>query len=144
MMRFFLVSVTGWAAVLGTGIEAALPYIFRNTLRNPPPSAGGLPERMPNLRAKMWPHYWLGYALLALVLAHTSFVMGPVMGRTDATGIWAATLALCLLFLQVSVGLILKSGTNIRSSNQRSIRRWHFWTMLGFIGLVLIHLLRNG
>jgi hypothetical protein len=141
MMRFFLVSVTGWAAVLGTGVEAALPYMFRNVVRNAaPPSAGSLPQRVPNLRARMWPHYWLGYVLLALVLAHTSFVMGPVMGHTDATGIWAATLALCLLMLQVGIGLILKSGLG----NQRQVRRWHFWSMIGFIGLVLIHLLRNG
>jgi hypothetical protein len=140
-MRFFLVSVTGWAAVLTTGIEAALPYIFRNQVRNSlGPFAGSLPQRAPSLRARMWPHYWLGYALLALVLAHTSFVMGPAMGRSDATGVWAATLALCLLFLQVGIGLILKSG----SGNRRPIRRWHFWSMIGFIGLVLIHLLRNG
>ncbi len=140
MMRFFLVSLTGWVAVLGTGVEAALPYIFRNKPRNARPPGGSLPTRVPSLRERMWPHYWLGYALLALALAHTSFVMGPVMGRTDATGIWAATLAMCLLFLQVGIGLILKSG----SVDQRQVRRWHFWSMIGFIGLVLIHLSRNG
>ncbi len=88
----------------------------------------------------MWPHYWLGYALVLLVLTHTWFVMGPVMGRSDATGIWAATLALCLLFLQVVVGLTLKNG----SRNQRQLRQWHFAGMIGFIGLVLIHLWKNG
>src|ERR1700722_4843789 len=140
MMRFLLVVVTGWAAVLGTGIEVALPYLYRNAIRNTPPfAAGSFQQPASTFRAKMWPHYWLGYALLALVLAHSSFAMGPAMGATDATGIWAATLALCLLFLQVAIGLTLKSG----SGDQRSIRRWHFYCMIGFIGLVLIHLLRN-
>ncbi len=139
MIRFLLVSVTGWVAVLAMGIEAALPYILRN--RTLPASSGSLPARL-RLHARMWPHYWLGYVLVALVLTHTSFVMGPAMGRSDATGIWAATLALCLLFLQVGLGLILKDGTE-RTTNQRQLRRWHFWTMIGFIGLVLTHLLRN-
>jgi FtsH-binding integral membrane protein len=88
----------------------------------------------------MWPHYWLGYVLVILVLTHTTLVMGPVMGRTDATGIWAATLALCLLFFQAVLGLLLKGGT----SNRRQLRRWHFWTMIGLTGLVLIHVFRNG
>jgi hypothetical protein len=142
MIRFLLVSVTGWVAVLALGIETALPYILRETLRNQAAraSAGSLPVRLPNLRAKLWPHYWLGYVLVALVLVHTSFVMGPAMGRADATGIWAATLALCLMFLQLAIGLSLKSGV----SNQPQVRRWHFWSMIGLVGLVLTHLLRNG
>jgi hypothetical protein len=139
MIRFLLVSVTGWVAVLAIGIEAALPYILRN--KTLPASAESLPTRLRDLQARMWPHYWLGYALVALVLTHTSFVMGPAMGRSDATGIWAATLALCLLFLQVGLGLVLKGGRG--ESNHRQLRRWHFWTMIGFIGLVMTHLLRN-
>jgi hypothetical protein len=142
MVRFFLVSATGWAAVLATGITIALPYIIRTSLRNTAAQSptGSSPPRLPNRRTKLWPHYWLGYALLALVLVHTFFVMGPVMGRSNATGIWAATLALCLLFLQIGLGLMLKDGT----SNQRQIRRLHFWSMIGFIALVLTHLTRNG
>jgi hypothetical protein len=140
MIRFLLVSVTGWVAVLAMGIEAALPYMLRNKALRA--SAENLPARLRSLRARMWPHYWLGYVLVALVMTHTSFVMGPAMGRSDATGIWAATLALCLLFLQVGLGLILKDGTE-RTTNQRQLRRWHFWTMIGFIALVMTHLLRN-
>ena len=52
----------------------------------------------------MWPHYWLGYALVALIMLHT-FRTGPAMGRSDAVGIWAATLALFLLLLQVGLGV---------------------------------------
>lgn len=136
MIRFLLVSVTGWVAVLGVGIETALPYLLRNVT---PQVSTESSLRSPRSTARMWPHYWLGYVLVALVLAHTSFVMGPAMGRSDTTGIWAATLALCLLFVQVGLGLTLKSGANRIQS-----RRWHFWSMIGFIGLVLTHLLRNG
>lgn len=97
----------------------------------------------------MWPHYWLGYALVALVVAHTSFVMGPAMGRSDAIGIWAATLALGLLFLQVNLGLMLKGRANNGeakdgNTSERELRKWHFWSMIGFIGMVLMHLWKNG
>jgi hypothetical protein len=146
MVRFLLMTATGWAAVLATGITIALPYIIRNTLRHTTAqsSAASSSARLPSLpvpgwRIRLWPHYWLGYALLALVLVHTSFVMGPAMGRSDATGIWSATLALCLLFLQIALGLILKEGTG----NQRLMRRWHFWSMIVFIALLLTHLARN-
>ena len=128
MLRFMIASITGWAAVLGTGIESALPYIVRGT------------PAQTNRRNRMWPHYWLGYALSAAILAHTWMVSGPAMGRSDVLGIWAATLALCLLFLQVGLGLILKSG----SGQQRQLRRWHFWSMVAFVGLLVIHIVRNG
>jgi hypothetical protein len=142
MIRFLLVSATGWVAVLAIGIETALPYILREALRNQAAraSAGSLPVRLPRLRARLWPHYWLGYALLALVLVHTSFVMGAAMGRADPIGIWAATLALSLIFLQLAIGLILKS----EASNQLQVRRWHFWSMIAMVGLVLTHLFRSG
>jgi hypothetical protein len=62
------------------------------------------------------------------------------MGRTDAIGIWVATLTLCVLFLQAALGLTLKG----RTGNRLPLRRWHFWTMLGFLALVATHLWRNG
>jgi len=131
--------MTGWAAVLVMGIEAALPYMIRNA--RPPASASVmLTKNFLSLPAGMWPHFWLGYALVALVLAHTSSVMGSVMGRSDPAGIWAATFAFFLLFLQVALGLILKSG----AGNHRRLRIWHFWSMIGFVGLVVTHLVRNG
>jgi hypothetical protein len=145
MLRFFLVSATGWAAVLVVGIVTALPYILRESLRNQAARAAATAiskteqVRRPNLRTKLWPHYWLGYTLIALVLVHTSFT-GPAMGRVDTTGIWAATLAFCLLFLQLGLGLILKSG----APNQQQVRCWHFWSMIALIVLVLAHLVRNG
>jgi hypothetical protein len=145
MMQFIVAVVTGWLAVLGIGVEASLPYLLRKipgkVLRNTtlPPSVPSSHERSLDLQSGMRPHYWLGYALLALILAHTSFVMGPAMGRSDSLGIWAATVALCLVFLQIGLGLILKSG----AANQRQVRSWHFWSMMCLIGSVLTHVLRN-
>jgi uncharacterized membrane protein YbjE (DUF340 family) len=142
MIRFLLMSATGWVAVLAIGIEIALPYLIRNSAQSSNVTSRGATTLLNrrSLRTRMWPHYWLGYALVALAMTHTSFVMGPAMGRSDPTGIWAATLALFILLLQVGVGLLLKSGVN----DQRKLRRWHFWSMVALVGFVLTHLLRNG
>jgi FtsH-binding integral membrane protein len=141
MLRFLLVGVTGWIAVLAFGVEVALPYLLREGVRKQSATVSSSARlgRVVRLREKMWPHYWLGYGLAALVVVHSSFVMGPVMGRADAVGIWAATLGLCAIFLQIGLGLLLKTG----SDNQRQIRRWHFWSMLGLVGMVMMHLARN-
>ncbi|HUB02616.1 MAG TPA: hypothetical protein VL983_08015 [Terriglobales bacterium] len=146
MLRFLLMSLTGWAAMFTTGVEIALPYILRGAPRRVPGqgATGQTPVRVMSLRAKLWPHYWLGYALGALVAAHSTFVMGPVMARTDAVGIWAATLALALLVLQLSLGLMLKGEIKGSSPGGTQLRRWHFWSMFVFVGLVVIHVLRNG
>ena len=137
MIRFVLASITGWGAVFGVGIETALPYMLRG--RSASAISGNLPTRLRTPQTRMWLHYRIGYALVGLVLAHASFVMGPAMGRSDAVGIWAATLALCLMFFQVGLGLTLKSG----SRHQLQVRRLHFLSMIGFIALVLTHVLRS-
>ncbi len=138
MIRFLVASITGWGAVFGVGIETALPYMLRG--RRTSPISSDRPMRLPSRQKRMWPHYWIGYVLVGLVLAHASFVMGPAMGRSDVVGIWAATLALCLMFFQVGLGLILKSG----SRRQPQVRRLHFLSMIGFVALVVTHVLRNG
>ena len=123
--------------MLVAGIEIALPYMLR---RAPTVASGSVPLRSHSRRARLWPHYWLGYALLGLILLHTSFVMGPAMSRSDAVGIWAATFGLCMILLQVGIGLLLNSG----ASNQPMLRRCHFSSMIVFVVLLLIHVLRNG
>lgn len=128
MVRFLLVSATGWVAVLVLGITTALPYLLRSRQGTTP------------FRKRLWPHYWLGYGLLVLVMVHSSFVMGPAMARSDAAGIWAATLALGLLFLQLALGLLLQNG----SPSQRQLRRLHFRSMIALAVLVVVHLWRNG
>ena len=128
MVRFLLVSATGWVAVLVLGITTALPYLLRSRRGTSP------------FRQRLWPHYWLGYGLVVLVMVHSSFVMGPAMARSDSAGIWAATLALGLLFLQLALGLLLQNG----NPSQRQLRRLHFRSMIALAVLVVVHLWRNG
>jgi hypothetical protein len=128
MIRFLLVSVTGWVAVLVLGITTALPYLLRSRRGNA------------SLRTRMWPHYWLGYVLVIMALVHSSFVMGPATVRSDSAGIWAATLAMGLLFLQLALGLVLQNG----SPTQRQLRRLHFRGMIAIVMLLIVHLWRNG
>ena len=113
---------------MGTGIETALPFLIRGT------------PAQTSRKNRMWPHYWLGYLLGAAILIHTWMVSGPAMGGSDGFGIWAATLALCLLFVQVGIGLALKAG----SSQRRDLRRWHFWSMVAFAAMLVVHIVRNG
>jgi hypothetical protein len=55
------------------------------------------------------------------------------------TGLWLATVALGLLFLQILIGLTLRSSGESRVV----FRAFHFWTMLGISALVLSHLWLN-
>jgi hypothetical protein len=146
MIRYLVTSVTAWAAVLFLVVEIALPYFLR---RAPPRMIVGVlrvrsspdfsaPRGIP-FRERLRPHYWLGYALVALSTVHASSV-GPAMSRSDATGIWAATFAWGLLFVQVALGLVLQNGV----ANAWRMRRIHFWSMLLLSALVVVHVLRNG
>jgi hypothetical protein len=141
MQQFLLISATGWAAVFALGVEIALPYLLKNR-SHPALSPDNRPSSRPPLsfRQRLWPHYWIGYVLAVLILIHSSAVMGPTMARSDPAGIWAATLALGLVLMQIAVGLVLKSG----SVSQRALRRVHFWSMLSLTVLVVVHLWRNG
>jgi hypothetical protein len=135
MIAYFVGSTTGWIAVILTAFEIALPYLLRlvslgHTLSQPQNQSSTYLERM-------WPHYWVGYLLAALSLTHASAVMGGPAGRANAEGLWAATGALLLLFLQVLLGLYLQSGGAPR---RRLVLRCHFWVMTTFAALLTLHL----
>jgi hypothetical protein len=93
----------------------------------------------PYLR-RLWPHFWVGYLVLALSTLHAGAVM-PAMGRAKGTGIWAATTAFFLLLFQVVLGLSLKEEG---CSPRRPLRRIHFWMMVAFVGALTAHLWSNG
>ena len=85
-------------------------------------------------------HYWMGYGILGLAFAHASFLMGPAMARTSATGLVAATAALILLFL----------ATHARSdparqfvSGRKVIKNAHFACMVALCGFTALHLMLN-
>jgi len=126
--RYLVVALTAWMAVLLLGVEASLPYLLRRMRTT---------GTKLSFRERLRPHYWLGYALAALSTMHASLV-GPAMARSDAAGIWAATLAWGLIFLQVGLGLLLRNGGTAR------VRRTHFWSMVGLSALIVAHVWRNG
>lgn len=119
-------------------VTIALPYALR---RGRLSRGLGLAQKheLPYLR-RLWPHFWIGYAILALALLHAGTVMGA-MGRVNAAGIVAATAAFFLLVLEVVVGLTLKDET---LAERAWLRRLHFWTMAGFAAALLVHLVLNG
>ena len=132
MIRCLVSSVTAWASLLFLAAEIGLPYYLRRARA----VEGAV---MLSLRERLRPHYWLGYAFAALSTGHGS-LGGPAMARSEPAGIWAATFASGLLFVQVGLGLLLQSG----AATARRLRRIHFWSMMLLSGLVGIHVWRNG
>jgi hypothetical protein len=94
---------------------------------------------VPYLR-RLWPHFWVGYLILAYSLLHAATVMGA-MRRASAAGIWAATGAFFLLLFELVVGLSLREE-NLKS--RKPLRRIHFWIMILFVALLGMHLWLNG
>ena len=139
MNSFFYASVTGWIAAILVGVEVLLPYLLRRTrLSERLGIAQG--QEKPYLQ-RMWPHYWAGYLLAALAFAHAWIPMSAGhMPKTSLTGLWLATLALGLVFLQLLLGLFLQQAGETR----HILRVTHFWTMLLISALILLHLGLNG
>jgi hypothetical protein len=137
MILYFIGSITGRVATVLCGLVIALPYLLR---RNRLSRGLGLAQEhaAPYLR-RLWPHFWAGYLILALSMVHAGSVSGA-MGRANPAGIWAATIALCLLLLEIVLGLSLKDEGIAR---RRPWRRLHFWTMVGFTGALGLHLYFN-
>jgi hypothetical protein len=132
--------VGGLAARIGTVLCVALillPYVLRrNRLSR---GIGLAPEHnVPYLR-RLWPHFWIGYVVLALSMLHAGTVM-PAMGRAKSAGIWAATAAFFLLLFEVVLGLSLKEAD---LSPRRPMQRLHFWMMVGFVSALGMHLWWN-
>jgi hypothetical protein len=135
MNSFFYTSATGWIASILIGVEALLPYLLRRTHLSE--RLGLAPDRERPYLQRMWPHYWAGYLLAALAFGHAWIPMSAGhMPRTSLAGLWLATLALGLVFLQLLFGLFLQKAQETR----RILRVAHFWTMLLISMLVLLHL----
>jgi hypothetical protein len=139
-MTYFATAVAGWLGVIFLGAVAVLPYMLRRS-RLSVKLGISLPSAQPYLR-RMWPHYWLAYAATGLSFLHAWVVMSRGrMVRTSSAGLYLATIALLLLLLQVSMGLALQQKI---LPERRSIRSWHFWTMVAVVVLVVGHLWMNG
>jgi hypothetical protein len=99
----------------------------------------GQEDAKPYLR-RLWPHFWVGYVILAFTMVHAGTVM-RAMGRAKNNGILAATGAFFLLLFEVVLGLSLKDKW---LSTRRPLRRLHFWTMAIFVAALGTHLWLNG
>src|SRR5579862_7337104 len=138
MTAYAVGSAVGWIAAILTGFEIALPYLIRRLSLSQPPTLS--PIHPSTYLGRMWPHYWVGYLLVALSLLHAFTVMGKPVRGANAAGIWAATGALLLLFLQVLLGLSLQSS---RATSRRMLKRCHFWVMLAIAGFLVLHIALN-
>lgn len=138
MNSFFYTSTTGRIATILTAVEILLPYLLRRTRLS---KSLGIAQgyAAPYLK-RMWPHYWAGYLLLALSFVHAWIPMSAGrMPVTSPSGLWLATIALALLFLQIFLGLLLQRAGEAR----RFLRAAHFWIMLVVCALVFAHLWMN-
>lgn len=138
MISYFIGSLAGRIATVLCVLLIALPYVLR---RNRLSRRLGLAQEdaAPYLR-RLWPHFWVGYFVLALSTLHAGTVMSA-MGRANGAGIWAATAAFVLLLVEIILGLSLKDEG---FSPRRPLRRIHFWMMVGFVGALGVHLWLNG
>jgi hypothetical protein len=137
MMVYLIGILAGRVATVLCVVLIALPYLLR---RNRLSRGLGLAREYasPYLR-RLWPHFWVGYLVLALSALHAGTVM-RAMGRTNNVGVLAATAAFFLLLFEIVLGLSLKDE---ECSPRRPLRRLHFWMMVGFVGALGVHLLLN-
>jgi uncharacterized membrane protein len=128
MFELLWTASTGWIAVgLLVGV-AALPFVLRW-------ARIVWPERNGAMR---W-HYVFGFGIAVLSFVHAWAPMST--GRLhgiNMTGLWLATAAFLLLFVQLMLGLKLREARS-----QISLRRSHFFVVIAAAGLIVAHVALN-
>jgi hypothetical protein len=129
----------GWVGLVLLAVVVAIPYLRRNSSLASPGSPAAAPR--PYLTA-LAPHYWLAPAVLVISFVHAWIPMASGhMPQTSMRGLWLATYALGVIFLQLLIGLALRyMGPRVA----HAMRRVHFVLMLGIVALVLSHVWLNG
>ncbi len=128
MQVYYITSVSGWLLLVLLVATILYPFLLRK---------GFLGPVQPFLR-RMRLHYWLGYSIAVLVLAHAWIPMSArLVGGVNALGLYLGTCALLLVFAQVALGRQLSWP---RLSLRRVVRRWHFWVMMGLVAFVIGHI----
>ncbi len=140
MLKYLLTAGTGCLATLAVALGGLLPYLLRPTAISRA-SGFDLVSTRPYL-ARMWPHYWIGYAVAGLSTVHASLPMAGPQPSLHAAGLWMATVALGILWVQVWCGLMLRGP--LVPSVRTGLRRLHFWSMFIMITLIALHIRMNG
>lgn len=127
----------GWIGVALLIAVIAIPY---KRIREIKSASAKRPGLRLSLRS-MWMHYWLAPAAALISLLHAWIPMSSGrMPNTSLNGLWLATYALGLLFLQLLVGLITRyAGPN----SVVYLRRIHFAIMAAIMLLLASHLILN-
>ena len=140
-MLAYILSASGWLALVLTLATTVLPYLLQPTALN---RALGLGFPSGPLALRMRPHVIIGALILALGLIHASAAMAlpsGVLVRLDQTGLMLATAALGLIVLQAVFGVQLLQR---RLGAQRApLRRWHLWSMAALLAATLAHVALN-
>jgi len=140
MLTCFATAAAGWLGVIGVALGGLSPFLLRRTALSRATGLGPLSNE-PYL-VRMWPHYWCGYLVTGLSTLHACLPMTMRQAAVHPPGLWLATVALGILYVQVWSGLLLRGP---RTPQLRVLlRRFHFWTMLACVSLIALHLWING
>lgn len=130
-MTLVLIGASGWLLVLLVPLTGLLAARLRR--------GAGMTDG--TLWQRLRPHYWVGYTIAALALFHVAVATGTGAAlHADAAGLYVATGALLLVFVQVFLGLLLREPSLRR---RPTIRRRHILVMVGIIVLALVHIALN-
>lgn len=133
MPAYLVGNVAARIATVLCVIVIGLPYLLRRNRLSE--WLGIQPRAGVSYLARLRPHIWIGYGILALSIAHAGTAMG-VMGRANPAGIFAATAAFVLLLFEIAIGLMLREPSG---GSRRSLLRIHFWMMTAFVAMLAVH-----
>jgi hypothetical protein len=126
MLTFIGTAFSGWIAAIAFVAAALLAIALRELRFTAIPGLG-----------TMRTHYALGFAVPAIAFIHAWIPMATGRaGGFERVGLWIATLALLLLFVQMTLGMSLRSS----SSGARGLRRVHIGMMIGVAALIATHI----
>jgi uncharacterized membrane protein len=131
MLAYEITSATGWIMMVLLVATIIYPFLLRSGLLGPV---------QPFLK-RMRLHYWIGYSIAGILLVHLWIPMSAgLAGKVNSAGLELATVAMLLIFGQVWLGRQLSWP---KLSTRRTLRRWHFWIMIGIAAFVLGHVALN-
>lgn len=131
MESFIVTSFTGWVLIALLIITILYPFFLRKGLLGP---------IQPFLQ-RMRFHYWFGYSLAGILVIHAFLpMMASFIRGVNTLGLYLATGAFFLIYIQVAIGYNLKYP---KLTLRRMVRHWHFWIMVAIVVFVAGHVILN-